>query len=89
MCAAARLASSSMCNCNPTGFCTLQDYLANAFRCMLLTKEGEAANPLAFAGVCCLLACPAAQHHSWGLPVKVVLCMVVLSGLAGAELLCA
>ncbi len=34
-------------------------------------------------------ACPAAQQYSWDLPVMQELCMVVLLGLAEADLLCA
>lgn len=50
--AAALSASSPLCCCTPTVPCALQEYLANAFRSLLLTKEGKAAKPLAVAGVC-------------------------------------
>ena len=45
-------AALAVCCCTLTVCCAVQDYLANAFKCLLLSKEGKAAKPLALAGVC-------------------------------------
>ena len=52
LCAAALSALNDVCCCSHTLLCALQDYLANAYKCLLLTKEGMAAKPLSATGVC-------------------------------------
>ena len=54
LCAAALSASDGVCCCSHTLLCVLQDYLANAYKCLLLTRtrRGMAAKPLPATGVC-------------------------------------
>ena len=61
-------------------------------KCLQVHAAHQGGESCQASGSCrCLMtsACPAAQQYSWDLPVMQELCMVVLLGLAEADLLCA